>query len=222
VAMIYAKPPHAIYVLKSSGITSPKDLEGRKIADTAFSAMPKMFDAYAKAANIDAGKVTWVVAAGDALPGMLALERVDGIGQFTVGELLLKKAAGNKELVRLAYGDVGLDYYSNGIITTDEMIRSKPDLVKRFVAATLRGLKDSIANPTEAANILRKQHRQIDADVAIAETEAVGALATVPNQPLGAFNPASVRHTVEIIGGAYPLKTPVKPEDIYTPVFVAQ
>ena len=40
VSVIYAKPPHAIYVLKESGITKPKDLEGRKLADTAFSAMP--------------------------------------------------------------------------------------------------------------------------------------------------------------------------------------
>jgi ABC-type nitrate/sulfonate/bicarbonate transport system substrate-binding protein len=59
VAMVYAKPPHAIYVLKESGIAKPKDLEGKKVADTAFSAVPKLFEAYAKAANIDAGKVTW-------------------------------------------------------------------------------------------------------------------------------------------------------------------
>ena len=30
VSVIYAKPPHAIYVLKDSGITKPKDLEGKK------------------------------------------------------------------------------------------------------------------------------------------------------------------------------------------------
>src|SRR5437867_8027139 len=69
VAMIYAKPPHAIFVLKESGIAKPKDLEGKKLADTAFSAVPKLFDAYAKAANIDASKVTWLVAAADTLPG---------------------------------------------------------------------------------------------------------------------------------------------------------
>src|SRR6202023_826592 len=71
VAIVYAKPPHAIYVLKESGIAKPKDLEGKRIADTAFSAVPKLFDAYAKAANIDAGKVTWLGAASGTLPGML-------------------------------------------------------------------------------------------------------------------------------------------------------
>ena len=69
VAIVYAKPPHAIYVLKESGIAKPKDLEGKKIADTAFSAVPKLFDAYAKAAKIDGSKVTWLVASADTCRG---------------------------------------------------------------------------------------------------------------------------------------------------------
>ena len=51
ISVVYAKPPHAIYVLKDSGIKTPKDLEGKKLADTAFSAVPKLFGAYAKAAR---------------------------------------------------------------------------------------------------------------------------------------------------------------------------
>ena len=62
ISVVYAKPPHAVYVLKDSGIKTPKDLEGKKLADTAFSAVPKLFGAYAKAAGIDASKVTWQVA----------------------------------------------------------------------------------------------------------------------------------------------------------------
>jgi NitT/TauT family transport system substrate-binding protein len=221
VSVIYAKPPHAIYALKGSGIATPKDLEGKRIADTAFSAIPKMFDVYAKAAKIDPSKVTWVVATGDALPGMLNLGRADGIGQFIVGEALLKKAAGDKELIRLAYADVGLDYYSNGIIATDELIKSNPDLVRRFVNATLRGLKDAMANPGEAGAIINKYHRQIDVDVATAETQAVASLAAVRNRPLGGIDPAAIQRTLDIITGAYQLKTAVKPNDIFASGFVA-
>src|SRR5262245_6926695 len=171
IAIVYAKPPHAIYVLKESGIAKPKDLEGKKVADTAFSAVPKLFDAYAKAANIDASKVTWLVAAADTLPGMLTTGRADGIGQFTVGEPLLAKAATPKQVLALAYADVGLDLYGNGIIASDGLIKSNPDLVRRFVAATMQGLKDAIANRQEAGAIMNKHHRELDADVAAAETK---------------------------------------------------
>jgi NitT/TauT family transport system substrate-binding protein len=220
VSVIYSRPPHAIYVLKESNITKPKDLEGRKVADTAFSAIPKMFAAYAKAAGIDASKVTWVVAGSDALPGMLSLGRVDGIGQYTVGEPLLKKSAAPKEIVRLAYSDAGLDFYGAGIIAMESTIKSQPDMIRRFVTATMRGLKDATANPREAGEIMNKYHRQIDVDVATGEMEMVGALAVVPNTPLGSVDPAGVQRTIDFISGAYTLKNPVTVADIFAPGFV--
>jgi NitT/TauT family transport system substrate-binding protein len=220
VSVIYAKPPHAIYVLKESGITKPKDLEGRKLADTAFSAMPKMFGAYAKAAGIDASKVTWVVAGSDALPGMLSLGRVDGIGQYTVGEPLLKKAAAPKDIVQLAYSDVGLDYYGSGIVTMESTLQSDPDMVKHFVAATLHGLKDAMANPKEAGEIMHKYHREVDEGVARDETVKVGQLATVSGAPLGSIDSSRLQRTIDVVAGAYSLKNAVAPGDIYAAGFV--
>lgn len=217
VAMVYAKPPHAIYVLKDSGIKTPKDLEGKSIADTAFSAVPKMFDAYAKAAKIDGSKVKWVVASGDALPGMLSLGRADGIGQFTVGEPLLKKAAAPKEIVELSYADVGLDYYSNGIIATDTMIQAKPVIVSRFVAATLRGLDDAMKNPKLAGEIMNKHHKQVDVDIGTAETQKVAALAPQKGLPLGTVDNGRMQRTIDIVAAAFTLKNPVKVSDVSAP-----
>jgi NitT/TauT family transport system substrate-binding protein len=217
VAIVYAKPPHAIYVLKESGIAKPKDLEGKKLADTAFSAVPKLFDAYAKAANIDASKVTWLVAAADTLPGMLTTGRADGIGQFTVGEPLLAKSAAPKQVLALSYADAGLDLYGNGIIASDSIIKSNPDLVRRFVTATVEGLKDAITSPQEAGAIMNKHHREVDADVAAGETKIVG---TLTGQPLGVLDAGRVKKAIEIVSGAYTLKFAVTPEDIYAPGFV--
>ena len=217
VAIVYAKPAHAIYVLKESGIAKPKDLEGKKLADTAFSAVPKLFQAYAKAANIDANKVTWLVAAADTLPGMLTTGRADGIGQFTVGEPLLAKSAAPKQILALSYADAGLDLYGNGIIASDSIIKSNPDLVRRFVTATMQGLKDAIANPQEAGAIMNKHHREVDADVAAGETKIVG---TLTGQPLGVLDGGRVKKAIEIVSGAYTLKFAVTPEDIYAPGFV--
>jgi len=210
--------PHAIYVLKDSGITKPKDLEGKKIADTAFSAVPKLFDAYAKAAMIDAGKVTWIVAAADTLPGLLTTGRADGIGQFIVGEPLLAKSAAPKQVLALSYADAGLDLYGNGIISSDALIKSNPDLIRRFVGATLLGLKDAIANPQEAGAIMNKHHREVDADVAAGETRIVG---TLTGQPLGVLDPARVQRAIDIVGGAFAPQTPAVPDDIHEQGFVA-
>ena len=203
VAIIYAKPPHAIFVLKDSGIAKPKDLEGKKLADTAFSMIPKLFGAYAKGTMIDAGKVTWIAAAVDTLPGLLTTGRVDGIGQFIVGEPLLVKAAAPRQVLALSYADAGLDLYSNGIIASDSLIKSNPDLIRRFVSATLLGLKDAIADPQGAGAIMNKHHREVDADVATGETRLVG---TLTGQPLGRLDAARLQRAIDIIGGAFALK----------------
>jgi NitT/TauT family transport system substrate-binding protein len=222
VAMLYPRPPHAVYVLKGSGIASPKDLEGKTLADTAFSSVPKLFATYAKAAGFDASKTKWVTANNDALPGMLSAGRVDGIGQFTVGEPLLAIAAAPKEVLGLPYADAGLDYYSNGIVAADETLRSNPELVRRFVRATLDGLKAAMANPQEAGEIMHRRHPEIDLRIAIQETEKVRQLAQQPTAALGSIDPARVQKTIDVVGSAFELKSRVATADVYAPGFLPE
>src|SRR5262249_10119801 len=110
-----------------------------------------------------------------------------------------------------------VDKVINGIIASDSIIKSNPDLVRRFVTATMQGLKDAIANPQEAGAIMNKHHREVDADVATGETKIVG---TLTGQPLGVLDAGRVKKAIEIVSGAYTLKFAVTPEDIYAPGFV--
>lgn len=218
VAVIYDKAPHAIFALKDFGISKPQDLEGRNVADAAASSIPRMFPAYAKAAKIDATKVKWTVVASDAIAATLALGRADAVGYYTISEALLKKSIGSKELVILTYADAGLDFYSNGIIADEKLIATNPDVVKRFVQATLHGLKDSIANPEEAAKILNKHHREIDVDIGTAEVKAVAGL--VRKDKPGMIDLPRMQRTVDIVSEAFALKQPVKAVDVYATGFV--
>jgi len=219
VAVIYDKAPHAIFALKESGIKTPKDLEGRSVADAAASSIPRMFPAYAKAAKIDGSKVKWTVVSSDAIAATLALGRADAVGYYTISEALLKKSTGKNDLVVLTYADAGLDFYSNGIIADEKLIASNPDVVKRFVSATLHGLRDAIANPEEAAKILNKHQRQIDVDIGTAETKAVAQLVRKPVEKAGQIELARMQTTVDIVTQSFTLKQPVKAADVFVPGF---
>ena len=106
-------------VAKMPGIKLPKDLEERSIANPAGGSIPDLFPAYAKAAGIDASKVKWVVASSESLPTLLAANRTPCVGQFIVGEPLLRAQAAPAKLVRFAYADSGLSYYGNGLIAKE-------------------------------------------------------------------------------------------------------
>jgi NitT/TauT family transport system substrate-binding protein len=220
-AIVYAKPPQGIFCREDSGFKTPKDLEGASIANPAGGATVDMFPLYAKAAGIDAGKVKWVVASSESLPGLLAGNRVPCVGQFVVGEALLQKQVPGK-LVRFGFSDVGLSFYGNGIVATDATLATKPDLVKRFVAATIDGMRDAFAKPDEAGAILHKYHPEIDVEIAAAETKAVAELAEVQGQPLGMIDPARIDETIEVVKTVFKLKAPVGASDVYVPGFVAK
>lgn len=225
-SIIYTRPPQALFCLPGSGIRTAKELEGRKLADSAASAIPKIFPAYARAMNIDTQKVAWIFADSASLPALLASKQVDCVAQFVVGEALLKKAVGGQELVRLAYGDApGLDYYGNGIVASDEMIRTKPDLLRRVLWAINQGLAHAFEHPDEAAQILNRNHPQIPVDVARAETLAVRDLALTPDtraKGIGWVDPARVQKTIDIMTTALELKRKVAVDEVYAPGFLGQ
>ncbi len=64
---------------------------------------------------------------------------------------------------------------SNGIITTESTLSSEPGVVRSFVQATIKGLKEVIANPQEAVQISQHYVQGMD------PTNAMSVLkATIP------------------------------------------
>jgi hypothetical protein len=66
----------------------------------------------------------------------------------------------------------------------------------------------------------RGRHPEIDATIAAGETVKVRGLAMHDGVPLGAIDPARMQKTIDVVAGAYELRNPVVPEDIYAPSFV--
>lgn len=219
VAEVYAKPPHAVFTLEGSGIKTPKDLEGRTIADSASSSLPKMFPAYAKAAGIDASKVKWLYVTSDAIAATLAFGRADAVTYYTISEALLSKAVAPKKMVVMKFSDVGMDFYSNGIIANDEIIKSKPDVVRRFVQATLHGLADAMSDPEGAAKILNRYQRQIDVEIGTAEMKVVTSLVKPPG---GVIDKEEMQRTIDLVASSFDLKKPVAFDDVVADGFASK
>ncbi|MBE3597930.1 MAG: ABC transporter substrate-binding protein [Limnochordaceae bacterium] len=101
-----------------------------------------------------------------------------------VGDLLSHLERGNVDLAWIFYGWQGIeaklrgldidvvmmdryagcvpDYYTPVIITSESLIRQRPELVRRFVEATARGYAWSIEHPDEAAGILVRRVPELD------------------------------------------------------------
>ncbi len=225
VAIVYNRPPHAIYCHEDVGVRGPKDLEGKTIADTAGSANPLIFPALARAAGVDKDKVKWIVADSASLPAMLVSRQVDCVAQFSVGQPLLERRAAPKKLARILYAEAGLDFYGSGIMASDSVLKEQPDLVRRFVAATVRGMEVAFADPAEAGRIMNKVHPQVDAAIGQAETELVRELAVTPltrARGLGYIDPKRMEQTRDVVAEAFNLPRRLPVEDLYAPGFAGK
>lgn len=169
IAAIHQQSLVSIVTLEGSGITSPKDLEGKKVGAATGSVNQLLFPAYAKLAGIDATKVQWVNAQPPQLPALLAGGQVQALSTFLIGSKGIEKAAGGKKSVILPYSKYLGDLYGNGIITTTKTAKENPDLARRFRDASLKALKYTIEHPDEAAQILKKAQPAADITAAVGE-----------------------------------------------------
>ena len=147
--------------LEETGIHVPKDLEGKKLAITAGDALTQLFPAFAGFNKLDTGKITLVQIDPAGKVVALLEKRVDAILGGLDDQYFLVKQKG--------FNPSGLSFAKNGantvgltILTQDATIASKPDLVRRFIAATQKSWVAAQKDPDAAIDALLKAKPGLD------------------------------------------------------------
>ena len=166
--MVYNKPPFSIVARKSRGITKPKDLEGKKLGAPAPDGAYAQWPIFVKANNIDAAKVTIENVGFPVREPMLAAGQVDAITGFSFSSYINLKDRGvpADDIVVLLMADYGVNLYGNAIIVNPKFAAEKPEAVKGFLRAFVKGLKETVKTPAAAVDSVLKRN-----DVAKKPTE---------------------------------------------------
>ena len=175
IAVLYTQSPHSLFVLKSSGITSFKGLEGKKISITPGNSHKLYFPKVAEKSGTDPSKIIWVNMDGAAMAGQLIAKNVDASPFYSIHYYYINKAAkaAGEEILALPFVEVGFKIYAASIIASDETIAKRPDLTRRFLKAVKRSFDWARANPEEAC----KAHIQKVPEVALDDcVHSVGAV----------------------------------------------
>jgi NitT/TauT family transport system substrate-binding protein len=108
---------------------------------------------------------------------------------------------------------------------SDTFLKENPDVVRRFVAATVKGMEAAFADPAGAARMIKKYHPQVEPPLGQAETEVVRELAVTPltrARGLGSIDPQKMEQTRDVVIEAFNLAKRLPIEDFYAPGFAGK
>ena len=217
----YRKFPVVLFAKAAQGIESPLDLVGKRVGlPGLYGASYVGWEAMVFATGLDPAQVR-LESIGFSQASAISEDKVDAALDYIVNGPVQLQQAGQEVTVIPVYDYVDLP--SNGIITSDQMIKEKPELVRALVSAVTRGLADTLADPDAAfkASIgAVPEAGGPQAEVSRAIFDASLKLWQAETAELGRSDAATWAEAARFMKEMGLIQTEVKPADLYSNDFV--
>jgi NitT/TauT family transport system substrate-binding protein len=205
-AVIYRRNPFVLFSLAKSGIKTPADYIGKKVGVKIGGNEELIYRAVLDKAEIDKSKLTEIPVKFDMSP--LLAGAVDVWPGYLINEVIAAKEKGFD--VNIVYpSDLGIDLYADTLFTTEAMLKDKPDVVRNFVAATLKGWDTAMAAPEDAAKITVKYGDKLTFDHELAMVKASAPLLKPDSKPVGYMDEAGWTSAQKLLIAAGFQKQPI-------------
>lgn len=226
-AVFYSVAPHSVFYFESSGIKTPKDLEGKTIAYSAGQSPYLLFPAFAKANGVDASKVKWQQVTAQALNQTFLTGQADAMVTYALTAPVLEDKAPKGETVKyLMYGDYGVPLLNNGLIFTKAYIDKNPKAVRGITQATAKGYQYAFDNPEAAVKLMKKAVPTINIADGLKEIAIIKKVCQLPEvakagKPLGWIDPAAMEQTISSMTTFFKVDQKLDTASLYTNEYLA-
>jgi len=200
IAAVYRRSAVVFVAMADSGIVRPSDFIGKTVATGDPGGSQKDFElqfyAMLKRLGLDVSKVK-IVPYDPAYTAFYNGE-LEVTPCYSTGGLIKMRQKGLK-LNLIWPNDYGIHFYSDTLTTADRLISEKPDLVTRFLRATLKGWQDAIEDYRQAVTVTLKYAQIKDPELQTAMMEAMLPLAHTGEDRIGWMKPERWEGMYEIM-----------------------
>ncbi len=187
-AVIYRRNPFVLFSLEKSGIKTPTDYVGKNVGVKIGGNEELIYRAVLAKAKIDKSKLNEIPVKFDLAP--LLSGAVDVWPGYLINEVLAAREKGFGVNI-VSPSDYGIDLYADTLFTTEKMLAEKPEVVRKFVTATLEGWAAAIKSPEDAARITVKVGSNLTYEHELAMMKASVPLLQPDSSPVGAMDEES-------------------------------
>lgn len=175
VSTIYQSNPNQVMALKKTGVKSVKDLVGKKVAVPAGSSQTTMLPLFLKANALKESDMTLLNMPPTALVPALLQGQVDAIlGSMDAYQIQVEAQGATTDNYRFA--DYGVPTVSTSIFAANSFIKENPEILKKFIEASLKGWSFALDNPKKTIEHLKSVFPEINVKIATAELAAITPL----------------------------------------------
>ncbi|AYM65377.1 ABC transporter substrate-binding protein [Agrobacterium fabrum] len=216
--------PYAMTFRADSGVKSIKDVEGKTVAASAGEASLALLPALWKKNGVDASKVNILNVDGPGKIIAIMQDRAAGILGGLENQVVVLNSKGLKQNV-FSFAELGVNTQGLTIITNTKLIDSNQDLVKRFVAASLKSIEAAKADPDAAVAAAVKEKPTGDPKLLKEQLEISLKLLpspSAPSAPLGEMAEADWQQTLDLMKEYQDIKTDMPADAFFTNSLIAK
>jgi NitT/TauT family transport system substrate-binding protein len=148
---ILKNSPMALVYDGASGLASPHDLKGKRVSTCAGQATGVLLPAYLAAVGVPVADVKIVnTQCGPPIYQAVAQKQADAAASYGPPGKTYLTALGIKDIRRFEFADVGIALPAHGMITSLKVLETRPETVRRFLAATVKGWTEARKSPEAA------------------------------------------------------------------------
>jgi NitT/TauT family transport system substrate-binding protein len=174
IAAIYRRSAVVFVSMADSGITRPFDFMGKRVAVAgpagAIRDSEFQFHALMRKLKLDVSGVKLVPYDPDFANFLKG--KVDVTPAYLTGGVIRMRQQGAR-LNLIWPGDYGVRFYSDTLMTSEQMVGQKAAVVTRFLRATLKGWREAVGDPEAAVTVTLKYARSPDANLQNAMLQAL-------------------------------------------------
>jgi NitT/TauT family transport system substrate-binding protein len=148
--------PMSVMGFVEKNIRKPEDIKGKTVATTPGDSMSQIWPLFLKKTGLKESDFKTV--SGDATTKLNAV--INGQADLLLGYVMdqsmrIKDATG-RDVYPIKFADYGVNLVSSGIITTKDLMKDNPDLVRRMMVATTKAILAAVKDPKAAAESILK------------------------------------------------------------------